>query len=61
MGRLTEGQLGENPMSDIVKVKRDGPRGWHWIARAKFDPELHEEYRDEDEEKPRKPRQRKEV
>lgn len=20
-----------------VKVKRDGPRGWHFIARAKYD------------------------
>jgi len=50
-------------MSDIVKVKRDGPRGWHWIDRAKFDPEIHEEYRDDEETKPRavKPRQKKDV
>lgn len=50
-------------MSDIVKVKRDGPRGWHWIDAAKFDPEIHERVDDEAEQKPRavKPRQRKEV
>lgn len=25
-----------------VKVKRDGPRGWHWIAAANYDPAIHE-------------------
>lgn len=25
-----------------IKVKRDGPRGWHWIAAAHFNPEVHE-------------------
>ena len=25
-----------------VKVKRDGPRGWHWITAASFDPSKHE-------------------
>lgn len=25
-----------------VKVKRDGPRGWHWIAASNFDPAVHE-------------------
>jgi hypothetical protein len=25
-----------------VRVKRDGPRGWHWVA--KFDPAIHERY-----------------
>jgi len=25
-----------------VAVKRDGPRGWHWIAKASFDPAVHE-------------------
>jgi len=25
-----------------VKVKRDGPRGWHWIAASSFDPARHE-------------------
>jgi hypothetical protein len=25
---------------DAVKVKRDGPRGWHWVAA--FDPDKHE-------------------
>lgn len=24
-----------------VAVKRDGARGWHWIARASFDPARH--------------------
>ena len=31
-------------MSDTIKVKRDGPRGWHNIAAASFDPEKHERY-----------------
>lgn len=25
-----------------IKVKRDGPRGWHWITAASFDPSKHE-------------------
>jgi hypothetical protein len=25
-----------------IKVKRDGPRGWHWIAAANYDPAKHE-------------------
>lgn len=25
---------------DAVRVKRDGPRGWHWVAT--FDPAQHE-------------------
>lgn len=25
--------------SEAVRVKRDGPRGWHWAA--KFDPSIH--------------------
>lgn len=29
-------------LENCVKVKRDGPRGWHWIARANFDPAVHE-------------------
>lgn len=28
--------------AERVKVKRDGPRGWHWIAAANFDPTRHE-------------------
>lgn len=28
----------------VIKVKRDGPRGWHWINRAKFDEGGYEEY-----------------
>lgn len=28
--------------ANCVKVKRDGPRGWHWIAKASFDPAKHE-------------------
>lgn len=27
---------------DRIKVKRDGPRGWHWIAAAHYDPSKHE-------------------
>lgn len=26
----------------LVKVKRDGPRGWHWIAAQSFNPDVHE-------------------
>ncbi len=26
-------------LTNCVRVARDGPRGWHWIDRAKFDPE----------------------
>lgn len=25
-----------------IKVKRDGPRGWHWITAASYDPARHE-------------------
>ena len=25
-----------------IKVKRDGLRGWHWIAASSFDPARHE-------------------
>jgi hypothetical protein len=25
-----------------VRVKRDGPRGWHWVAE--FNPAIHERY-----------------
>lgn len=31
-------------MAEVVKVKRDGPRGWHWITAASFDPAIHEVY-----------------
>jgi hypothetical protein len=24
-----------------IAVKRDGPRGWHWIARENYDPAVH--------------------
>lgn len=27
-----------------VKVCRDGPRGWHWIAAAHYDPAIHKLY-----------------
>ncbi|MFM9829735.1 MAG: hypothetical protein ACKVOB_13500 [Sphingomonas sp.] len=27
---------------DAVRVKRDGPRGWHWVAA--FDPAIHQLY-----------------
>lgn len=30
------------PAAERVKVKRDGPRGWHWISAATFDPSKHE-------------------
>ena len=30
-----------NP-ENCIKVKRDGPRGWHWIKAADFDPAVHE-------------------
>jgi hypothetical protein len=30
------------PPAERVKVKRDGPRGWHWIAIAHYDPARHE-------------------
>lgn len=30
------------PADGRVKVKRDGPRGWHWIAASNFDPSKHE-------------------
>jgi hypothetical protein len=29
-------------MPERLKVKRDGPRGWHWIAAAHYDPTKHE-------------------
>lgn len=28
--------------ADRLKVKRDGPRGWHWIAASSFDHAVHE-------------------
>lgn len=28
----------------LVKVKRDGPRGWHLIDASRFDPAVHELY-----------------
>lgn len=37
---------------DAVRVKRDGPRGWHWVAR--FDPAIHERFEDEPAPKPRR-------
>lgn len=24
-----------------IKVRRDGPRGWHWIAAENYDPAVH--------------------
>lgn len=33
----------QNPTNpSAVRVKRDGPRGWHWVAV--FDPAIHELY-----------------
>lgn len=28
-------------MGGLVKVKRDGPRGWHWIDASRYDPAVH--------------------
>ena len=33
--------LREGDMAAPVKVKRDGPRGWHWIAAEHYDPAVH--------------------
>ena len=33
--------------TDRIKVKRDGPRGWHWITAASYDPAIHEAITDE--------------
>jgi len=27
---------------DVVKVRRDGGKGWHWIWRRDYDPAKHE-------------------
>lgn len=50
-------------MSNIIKVKREGGKGWHWIDAARFDPEVHEAVtEDVAETKPKRgPKQRKEV
>ena len=29
---------------NAVRVKRDGPRGWHWIDRSQYRPAEHELY-----------------
>lgn len=34
--------MSDNP--NLIKVKRSGPRGWHWIDRASYDPAKHELY-----------------
>lgn len=36
----------------MIKVKRDGPRGWHWIADEHYDPAVHEIVSDEPEPEP---------
>lgn len=36
-----------------IKVKRDGPRGWHWIAAANFDPALHQVVEDDPQQPPK--------
>lgn len=33
----------------LVKVKRDGPRGWHLISDADFDPARHELWQEQQE------------
>lgn len=35
-----------------IKVKRDGPRGWHWIAAENFDPARHELFEEAEQEVP---------
>ena len=32
---------------NAIRVKRDGPRGWHWIDRSQFRPAEHELLTDE--------------
>jgi hypothetical protein len=38
-------------VSEVIKVKRDGERGWHWVAKANFDPKYHEVWVDPEFEK----------
>jgi len=38
--------------ADGVKVKRDGPRGFHIIDKARFDPKVHELYEEPKAKKP---------
>jgi hypothetical protein len=35
-----------NQPAGRIKVARDGPRGWHWISAAHFDPAKHEPIND---------------
>ena len=35
-----------------IKVCRDGPRGWHWISLASFNPAVHRPYPPRDEPAP---------
>jgi len=30
--------------ADTIRVKRDGPRGWHSIPAASFDPDKHQRW-----------------
>lgn len=39
---MTAAFLIREPAAERVKVKRDGPRGWHWISAVTFDPAKHE-------------------
>lgn len=34
-------------MAETIKVKRSGPRGWHNISKASYDPAKHELYEPE--------------
>jgi hypothetical protein len=34
--------MSQKSPAGAIKVKRDGPRGWHWIAAANFNPAVHE-------------------
>jgi len=46
----------------VLKVKRDGPRGWHWIAASSYNPDIHElidQAEPADAEKPKRGRPKK--
>jgi hypothetical protein len=37
---------------DGLRVRRDGPKGWHWISAESFDPAVHELFDQPKEAKP---------
>ena len=32
---------------NAIRVKRDGPRGWHWIDASQFQPGVHVRYEEQ--------------